>query len=121
MINYFWPVILLCAALFEVAGDASSRKGLEGEGFWYRVIGFVMLGTYGILVNLLKWDFSKLLGTYVAFFALVSVWWGVHYRNDKFGHSTVIGLALIVIGGCFISWSEIKLWFYSLLNLLHRP
>lgn len=54
MMDYFWPALLLCAAFFEVAGDAASRKGLEGSGFRYRAIGFVMLGIYGIVVNLLK-------------------------------------------------------------------
>jgi hypothetical protein len=54
VMDYFWPALLLCAAFFEVAGDAASRKGLEGSGFRYRAIGFVMLGIYGIVVNLLK-------------------------------------------------------------------
>jgi len=36
-------------------------------------IGFIMLGSYGVLVNTVKWDFSKLLGVYVAIFAVISV------------------------------------------------
>jgi drug/metabolite transporter superfamily protein YnfA len=37
------------------------------------VLGFAILGSYGVVVNLLKIDFSRLLGAYVGVFAIVSV------------------------------------------------
>ena len=65
--------MMLVAATLEVAGDAMIRSGLRGRGWFMVAIGFVVLGSYGVAVNQLPIDFSKLLGSYVGFFALVSV------------------------------------------------
>ena len=65
--------IFLAAAVLEVGGDAIVRKGMRGGGLAFMALGFIMLGTYGVVVNLVPWDFSKLLGVYVAIFAVVSV------------------------------------------------
>jgi hypothetical protein len=45
---------------------------------WLLLCGFgiATLGAYGLVVNLLALDFSKLLATYVAFFAIVSIAFG---------------------------------------------
>lgn len=107
MLQFFWPFVLLAAALFEVGGDAASQKGLQGKGLGYSIVGFLMLGLYGIGVNLLGWNLSKLLGCYVAFFAVVSLWWGWYFNAETISRPTLLGLALIVIGGGVISWAEI--------------
>ena len=49
------------------------RKGLRGGGAWLIGAGFLGLGSYGIIVNTVRWDFSKLIGVYVCVFALVSI------------------------------------------------
>jgi hypothetical protein len=68
--------IFIGAAILEVGGDAVVRKGLRGSGLIIILIGFAMLGCYGVVVNMVKWDFSKLLGVYVAIFALISILFG---------------------------------------------
>ena len=72
MASHAW-LIFTGAAILEVGGDAVVRKGLRGSGLIVIMIGFAMLGCYGVVVNMVKWDFSKLLGVYVAVFALVSI------------------------------------------------
>ena len=70
------PLIWLAfvaAAILEVGGDALIRKGLRGSGWAAIAAGCVVLACYGLMVNTVKWDFSKLLGVYVAVFAVVSV------------------------------------------------
>ena len=70
----FWAcLILIAAAALEVGGDALVRTGLRGHGWPLIVAGCLTLGGYGLVVNLVRWDFSKLLGVYVAVFAVVSV------------------------------------------------
>jgi small multidrug resistance family-3 protein len=66
-------LIFLAAAVLEVGGDAVIRKGMRSGGWMFIATGCFMLAAYGVVVNLVKWDFSKLLGVYVAVFAAVSV------------------------------------------------
>jgi drug/metabolite transporter superfamily protein YnfA len=97
-------LILLVAAIFEVAGDAVIRKGLRGGGLAIIAIGFVMLGTYGVVVNLLGWDFSRLLGVYVAVFAAVAVLAGRFVFGETVPITTWTGLAVVIAGGLIIQF-----------------
>jgi len=96
-----WIVFILSAAL-EVGGDAIIRKGLFGKSYLLIITGCLILSSYGLLVNTLKWDFSKLLGVYVSVFALVSVLFGKIFFHDTVSVGTIIGIAFIVIGGLVI-------------------
>jgi drug/metabolite transporter superfamily protein YnfA len=94
--------VMLLAATFEVAGDALIRKGLRGAGPALVVVGFVVLGTYGIIVNKIDLDFSKLLGAYVGFFAVVSVGAGRLVFKDAVPATTWVGLGVILVGSVII-------------------
>ncbi len=93
--------VYLGAAALEVAGDALIRKGMRGSGVALIAAGFVVLGSYGLVVNLLNVDFSRLLGAYVGVFAIVSVLVGRFVFQDVVPPSTWIGLA-VVLSGSFI-------------------
>ena len=93
---------MLVAAAFEVAGDALIRKGLRGSGPALVAIGFVVLGTYGVIVNKLDLDFSRLLGAYVGFFALVSVCTGRFVFGETVPPTTWLGLGVILAGSLII-------------------
>ncbi len=95
-------VTMLLAAALEVGGDALIRAGLRSSGWLLVVAGFVVLGSYGVVVNLLPMDFSRLLGTYVAFFAVVSVLFGKIAFGETIPASTWVGLAVIVAGSAII-------------------
>jgi drug/metabolite transporter superfamily protein YnfA len=95
-------LIFIAAATLEVAGDAVIRKGLRGSVVWFIVAGFLMLGGYGVVVNTVKWDFSRLLGVYVAVFAVVSILAGRFVFKETIPASTWLGLAIIVVGGAVI-------------------
>ncbi|MHB1015440.1 MAG: YnfA family protein [Desulfurivibrionaceae bacterium] len=101
MTMFAW-FIFIAAATLEVAGDAVIRKGLRGSIIWFIVAGFLMLGGYGVVVNTVKWDFSRLLGVYVAVFAVVSVLAGRFVFEETIPVSTWLGLAIIVVGGAVI-------------------
>jgi len=102
-------LILLVAAILEVGGDAVIRKGLRGSGVAFIAAGFVVLGCYGSVVNLVPWDFSKLLGVYVAVFATVSVLCGRFVFGESIPAATWMGLAIIIAGGLVIQYgSEVK-------------
>jgi drug/metabolite transporter superfamily protein YnfA len=94
--------IFIAAAILEVAGDAIIRKGLHGNVMWFIAAGFLMLGGYGLVVNTVKWDFSRLLGVYVAIFAAVSILAGRFVFKETIPASTWLGLAIIVVGGTVI-------------------
>ena len=90
------------AAVLEVAGDALIRKGLRGSGASLVVVGFAVLGSYGVLVNLLDIDFARLLGAYVGIFAVVSVGVGRIAFGEQVPASTWLGLAVVLVGSLII-------------------
>ena len=100
-------LIFLGAALLEVGGDALVRKGLRGSSLLLVVMGGLILAGYGLLVNTVKWDFSKLLGVYVAVFAIVSDLCGQFLFKEHIPFSTWLGLAIIVAGGCIIQFGRV--------------
>ncbi len=95
-------LILIGSAALEVFGDASVRRGLVDRRPAWAVAGCLMLASYGLLVNVLRWDFSRLMGTYVAVFAVVSVVVGRYGFGESTPVSTWVGLAIIVAGGLVI-------------------
>ena len=56
--------------------------------------------------NLVKWDFSKLLGVYVAVFAVVSVDAGRFLFGERVPITTWAGLGIIILGGLIIQFGE---------------
>ena len=97
-------LVFIAAAILEVGGDALIRKGLRGSGLALIVAGFAALGCYGLVVNIVRWDFSRLLGVYVAVFAVISVLAGRVLFRENVPVSTWIGLAVIVAGGLIIQF-----------------
>ena len=98
--------ILAVSATLEVAGDALIRKGIRGSGLWLVVAGFAVLGSYGVLVNTLQIDFSRLFGAYVGLFATVSVLVGLLVFRDRIPLSTWTGLAVILAGSLIIHFGR---------------
>src|SRR5690242_15281351 len=94
-------VVLVVAAILEVGGDAIVRAGLRGRGLPVVALGFLVLGSYGVVVNLLQLDFSRLLGVYIGVFALVSVLTGRYLFQERVPGSTWLGLA-VILGGSLI-------------------
>jgi drug/metabolite transporter superfamily protein YnfA len=98
--------IFVMAAMLEVGGDAIIRRGLRGHRTGLVLAGCATLCGYGLLVNTVKWDFSKLLGIYVGFFALVSVLSGCVVFGEKIPSSTWLGMVLIVAGSLVIQFGR---------------
>jgi drug/metabolite transporter superfamily protein YnfA len=105
MINFAW-IIFIGAAILEVGGDAIVRKGLRVGSLIVILIGCLMLGCYGLVVNIVLWDFSKLLGVYVAVFALISILFGRFVFQEEIPTATWIGLIVIVLGGMIIQFGN---------------
>jgi small multidrug resistance family-3 protein len=102
---YIW-IALICAAILEVGGDASIRSGLRGKSLITLIIGCLLLSSYGIIVNMMKWDFSKIFGVYVAFFAITSILFGKYYFKETIPGSTWIGLFVIICGALIIQFGS---------------
>ncbi len=98
--------IFVGAAILEVGGDAVVRKGLRGNSLLIILAGCAILGFYGIVVNTVKWDFSKLLGVYVAVFAVISVLVGRFVFEENVPNATWVGLAVIVCGAMIIQFGN---------------
>ena len=105
MTRLVW-LIFITAAVLEVGGDAIIRQGLQGKNLLRICLGCVSLGCYGVLVNMVQWDFSRLLGAYVALFALVSVLWGRFLFQESVPLSTWVGLGFITVGGLIIQYGH---------------
>ncbi len=106
MKNLFPLLIFFVAALLEISGDALIRKGLRSSGILFIASGIVTLGCYGLIVNSVKWDFSKLMGVYIAVFAIISILFGRLVFKESVQLSTWIGLCVIVLGGMIIQFGQ---------------
>lgn len=98
-------VVMVVAASLEVGGDALIRRGLRGGGIALVALGFVVLGSYGVVLTLLRVDFSKLLGAYVGIFALASVALGHLAFRERISPTAWLGLAVVLVGSAIIQWS----------------
>lgn len=99
-------ITFVVAALLEVSGDAVVRRGLRGGGVSLILLGCAALACYGLVVNAVKWDFSRLLGVYIAFFAAVSVLTGRFVLREEVPPSTWLGLGLILCGGLIVQFGH---------------
>lgn len=110
MRDYAWVFIFLVAAILEVGGDAAIRKGFFARSSRLVVLGVVILGSYGLAVNWInkvggeKWSLSKMLGVYVAFFAVISVLADCLFSSEAVSASTWLGLIVIIAGGMLIQF-----------------
>ncbi len=104
--TYIAWLVFIGAAILEVGGNAVVRKGLRGSGLLIILAGCVMLGCYGLVVNMVKWDFSKLLGVYVAIFALIGILFGRFVFNENIPTATWMGLIVIIGGGLIIQFGN---------------
>jgi drug/metabolite transporter superfamily protein YnfA len=99
-------IVFVAAAVLEVSGDALIRWGLHGGRWPYILAGMMVLGGYGLLVNQIRWDFSRLLGVYVGVFALISVLAGKWVLREHVPLSVWVGLSLIIVGGLIIQFGK---------------
>lgn len=102
-VSKLWALgVLIGAAILEVGGDALIRKGLRGNGLAWVGLGAVALCSYGVVVNLLDINFSRLLGAYVGVFAIVTVLAGRFLFREEIPASTWAGLAVVLVGSLVI-------------------
>jgi drug/metabolite transporter superfamily protein YnfA len=99
-------IIFFTAAALEVGGDATVRRGLRGSGAAWIAGGCIMLAVYGLVVNIVRWDFSKLLGVYVAVFTLTSLLVGRFVLREDVAPTTWIGAGIIMAGGLLIQFGS---------------
>ena len=99
--------VLATAAFLEAYGDSCFQTGLYRSTGVGRIAVFLLgagsLACYGLVVNIPRWDFGRLLGVYVVlFFLCVQL-----IARVRFGQSpslaVIAGGALIGIGGLIIT------------------
>ena len=99
---------LTIAAILEAFGDSCFQAAMYHSTGSARVAtaisGAVVLVAYGVMVNLPRWDFGRLIGVYVAvFFISAQV-----INRLRFGHAPglpiYVGGALIVAGGLVMTF-----------------
>lgn len=99
-------LLLISAALLEVGGDALVRFGLKPGKTLGFILAAVLLFGYGLLVNLPKWDFGRLLGIYIVLFFVLSQATGALFFGETIPMGRIVGGALVVAGGiCMMVWN----------------
>jgi small multidrug resistance family-3 protein len=99
---------LSVAAFLEVMGDSFFQSGLyrssgTTRALWFG-LGGAVLAAYGLFVNLPKWEFGKLLGSYVALFFVIAQIVAWLRFDQKPTIPVLVGGALIVSGGLVITF-----------------
>jgi small multidrug resistance family-3 protein len=104
MKTWIVTLVLLAAAILEVGGDALARTGLHSHRGLPVAAGFMLLGSYGIVVNQVPFDFSRMLGAYVGIFAAVSLLFGRFVFHEVVLPSTWIGVGIILAGSFVVQY-----------------
>lgn len=98
--------IFILAGICEIGGGYLVWQTIKEEkSVWYAVIGFFILGLYGIVATLQTSNFSKVYATYGGFFIVLSlVWTGIFdkYIPTKYD---VVGALVALLGVCIIYYS----------------
>jgi small multidrug resistance family-3 protein len=101
-------VLLLVAATLEVLGDAFFQSAVHrSSGLWRWISlagGGATLSIYGLVVNLPRWDFGKLLGVYVVFFFIVAQVVAKVRFHQPTSVPVLVGGFMIMAGGLIISF-----------------
>jgi hypothetical protein len=102
---------LLLAATLEVLGDAFFQSALHRAAGLARVLPFVAgtgaLVLYGVMVNLPRWNFGKLLGVYITFFFLTSQIVAWLRFSEVPTPRILLGGSFILVGGAIIGLGRI--------------
>jgi hypothetical protein len=101
--------VLLIAAYLEISGDVKIGQGFASGSAAAMIVGWVLLGLYDVFVNgynlLTKgMNFSKMLGVYIAAFALVNLLLGWRRSPAEVSGASIVGTAVIVCGGLIIQF-----------------
>lgn len=100
-------IVLAAAAFLEVYGDSWFQFGLYRTSGTARLLAFLggasSLAAYGMLVNVPRWDFGKLLGVYVVLFFLMAQVIACLRFGQTPGTAILVGGSLIVAGGAVIT------------------
>ena len=101
-------VVLSFAALLEVLGDSYFQAGLYKSNGASRIgsfaAGAAVLTFYGLVVNLPRWDFGRLLGIYVVLFFIVAQILAKIRFNQSPTPPILVGGSLIIAGGLVIAF-----------------
>jgi small multidrug resistance family-3 protein len=101
-------LLLLVAATLEALGDAFFQSAVHrSSGLWRWISlagGGITLSIYGLVVNLPRWDFGKLLGVYVVFFFIVAQIVAKVRFHQAISAPVLVGGFMIMVGGLIISF-----------------
>jgi hypothetical protein len=105
-------LFLFLAATLEVLGDAFFQSGLHRTVGIARIFPFlagaIALVLYGLMVNLPRWNFGKLLGVYVGFVFLVAQILAWLRFNEVPTPRILLGGSFILFGSAIIGWGRIS-------------
>jgi hypothetical protein len=106
---------LFVAAFLEITGDVSIGRGMQNRSLLPILGGAALLIVYGVAVNLYNvviakrgqasWDFTRMLGVYIACFAVMNLLLALAHRKPL-TRSTVVGTVVIAVGGAIVQWGR---------------
>jgi len=99
-------IVVLAAGIYRGRRHGMSEELLNLLTWLAILLGCATLSCYGLVVNSVKWEFSRLLGVYVGVFAALSVLFGRFAFRESIPGTTWCGLALIILGGLIIQFGH---------------
>lgn len=103
----FYGILSIAAAL-EVFADSWFNSGLHRSSGSARLLsvaaGILLLAAYGLLLNIPRWNFGKLIGIYVALFFVVAQIVARLRFHETPTRPILLGGLLILSGGLIITF-----------------
>ncbi|HEY0793716.1 MAG TPA: hypothetical protein VGD78_21825 [Chthoniobacterales bacterium] len=72
MHGMIWLLPVVVGGFLALRGGILIRKGQRGRGTFYLVAGVLTFAGYGVVVNAVPWNFSRILCAYIAAFTLMN-------------------------------------------------
>ena len=112
-------LVLFVAAILEICGDVGIGRGIQNKSYVLAIGGAGLLVMYGAVVNIYnvligktspeggraEWNFTQMLGVYIACFAVTNVLIDLIQRKPV-PRATALGTVIIAIGGIVVQWGS---------------
>ncbi|HEY1477279.1 MAG TPA: hypothetical protein VGF37_06280 [Chthoniobacterales bacterium] len=97
-----WMLPGIVGGFLALTGGLLIRKGQRGGGAFIMVAGALAFAGYGVVVNVVPWNFSRIMCAYIAVFTLITFSWRQFILGQKLPKVIWLGVVIVVTGGLFV-------------------
>jgi small multidrug resistance family-3 protein len=99
-------LFFVLAGLLEIGGGYLVWLSLrEGKSVWFAVVGFIVLGLYGVVPTLQSTNFGRTYAAYGGVFVVLSILWGWFVDRIKPDKFDLLGGWVVLLGVLIVMYA----------------